>query len=309
MKHSVSSNKTQVVITGAAGLVGQNLAAHLAPRDDLRLFGIDKHKVNLRALTGRCPKVETIHADLAEPGTWEPYVATADIVVQLHMQAKGDGPALFERNNIYATERVLEQMAHGRSPYLVHVSSAAVHSMATDHYVSTKKRQEALVRGSGVRHCVLRPTLMYGPHDPKHLGWLARFMARSPLFPIPGDGRFVRQPIYVADFCRIIAVCMEKQPENDVYDLAGSEQIDYIDIIREIKRVLRLRTPIVHLPIPLFRALLNLSQLLLKEPPFTSDQLNAITVGDRFFGLNMQQEFGVAPTPFARGIRETLLAR
>ena len=33
----------KIVITGAAGLVGQNLVARLKSRPDLELVGIDKH--------------------------------------------------------------------------------------------------------------------------------------------------------------------------------------------------------------------------------------------------------------------------
>jgi len=39
---------------------------------------------------------------------------------------------------------------------------------------------------------VLRPTLMFGWFDRKHVGWLKRFMERMPVFPIPGDGRMWR---------------------------------------------------------------------------------------------------------------------
>jgi len=86
----------------------------------------------------------------------------------------------------------------------VHASSSVVHSAADDHYVRSKTEQEAMVRGAGVRHCVLRPTLMFGWFDPKHLGWLSRFMERVPFFPVPGHGRYMRQPLYNRDFCRAI---------------------------------------------------------------------------------------------------------
>ena len=46
---------------------------------------------------------------------------------------------------------------------------------------------------------------MFGWFDRKHLGWLARFMQRAPVFPIPGDGRYLRQPLYVGDLCNVIA--------------------------------------------------------------------------------------------------------
>jgi len=80
---------------------------------------------------------------------------------------------------------------------------------------------------------VLRPTLMFGWFDRKHLGWLSRFMQKVPVFPIPGHGRYMRQPLYAGDFCNIIASCIEKRTTG-TFNITGREKIDYIDIIREI---------------------------------------------------------------------------
>ena len=76
--------------------------------------------------------------------------------------------------------------------------------MAVDDYTETKKAQEALVAASGIKQVVLRPTLMFGWFDRKHVGWLGRFMQRVPVFPVPGDGKFLRQPLYAGDFADII---------------------------------------------------------------------------------------------------------
>ena len=62
---------------------------------------------------------------------------------------------------------------------------------------------------------MLRPTLMFGWFDRKHLGWLARFMQRAPVFPIPGHGRYLRQPLYAGDFCDIIMACIEQRPVRE----------------------------------------------------------------------------------------------
>jgi hypothetical protein len=46
---------------------------------------------------------------------------------------------------------------------------------------------------------------MFGWFDRKHLGWLSRFMKKVPVFPIPGHGRYMRQPLYGGrDFANII---------------------------------------------------------------------------------------------------------
>jgi nucleoside-diphosphate-sugar epimerase len=130
-------------------------------------------------------------------------------------------------------------------------------------------------------------------------------MAKTPVFPIPGDGRYMRQPLYERDFCRCIAWCMRNQPDDAVYDIVGDTRIDYIDIIRTIKRVKQLRTLIVHIPIGWFAFLLRSYAVFSRKPPFTADQLKALAAGDDFRGIDTKAVFGVAQTPFERAIRES----
>jgi nucleoside-diphosphate-sugar epimerase len=295
----------KIVLTGAAGLVGQNLLVEMQAQGYTRLVAIDKHEYNLAILKRLHPGVETILADLAESGAWEDAFAGAACVVQLHAQITGKFPDLFVRNNLEATRRVLEAVRNHAVPYLVHISSSVVNSAANDDYTNTKKAQEKLVVDSGIRHCILRPTLMFGWFDPKHLGWLSRFMARTPVFPIPGDGRYMRQPLYERDFCRCIVRCIEQQPDGSVFDVCGDTRIDYIDIIRTIKRVKGLYTVILPIPYGLFRWLLRVYARFSGKPPFTADQLDALSAGDEFHGVDTRAVFGVAQTPFVDAVRES----
>jgi nucleoside-diphosphate-sugar epimerase len=295
----------KIVLTGAAGLVGQNLLVELKAQGFTRLVAIDKHAHNLRILRTLHADVATIEADLAEPGAWQDAFAGAACVVQLHAQITGKYPQEFVRNNVEATRHVLDAMRRHAVPYIVHISSSVVNSVADDDYTNTKKAQEKLVADSGIAHCILRPTLMFGWFDPKHLGWLSRFMAKTPVFPIPGDGRYARQPLYERDFCRCIAVCLERRPDGAVYDVCGDTRIDYIDIIRTIKRVKHLRTLIVRIPYGLFRALLRLYALFSGKPPFTAAQLDALAAGDEFEGVDTAAVFGVTQTPFEEAVRES----
>jgi len=130
-------------------------------------------------------------------------------------------------------------------------------------------------------------------------------MAKTPVFPIPGDGKYMRQPLYERDFCRCIAKCIEKQPDGAAYDICGDTRIDYVDIIRTIKRVKRLRTLIVHIPYSLFYFLLKIYALFSGKPPFTADQLKALSAGDEFHGVDTRVTFGVAQTPFEDAVRES----
>jgi nucleoside-diphosphate-sugar epimerase len=302
---SAIDKHAKLVLTGAAGLVGQNLVVELKAQGYTQLVAIDKHEHNLGILRNLHPDVTAIHADLAEPGTWEKAFDGAACVVQLHAQITGKTSDLFIRNNIDASKLVLDAIKRHKVPYLVHISSSVVNSVADDDYTNTKKAQEKLVVESGIPHCVLRPTLMFGWFDPKHLGWLSRFMAKTPVFPIPGDGRYMRQPLYERDFCRCIVRCIETQPMGDIYDVVGDTRIDYVDIIKTIKKAKNLRTPIVHIPYGLFHFLLRVYAMFSGKPPFTAAQLTALTAGDEFHGIDTERVFGVQQTPFADAIRES----
>ncbi len=297
--------KDKIIITGAAGLVGQNLIVQLREKGYRHLVAIDKHAYNLGILQKLHPEVTTVLADLAEPGAWQHCLKDAACLFMLQAQITGKESALFIRNNVISTEQVLAAMHTHHVPYLVHISSSVVNSIANDDYTRTKKQQETLVIHSQLSHCILRPTLMFGWFDPKHLGWLSRFMEKVPIFPIPGHGRYPRQPLYNKDFCKILIHCMEQQPAGAIYDIVGNTAIDYIDIIRTIKQVKNSKTWILSIPYGLFYALLKIYALFSRQPPFTADQLVALTAGDFFEGVDTEQVFGIRQTPFVEAIQET----
>lgn len=294
-----------VVLAGGAGLVGQNLIVRLKARGYSNLVVLDKHRANLATLMKLHPDIRSEYADLAQPGSWQEHIRVADVVVMLQAQIGGNRYDEFQHNNIDATRLILEAMPAQSPPYLVHISSSVVESVADDFYTRSKREQEELVLASGMPCPILRPTLMFGWFDRKHLGWLSRFMQKLPIFPVPGWGRYMRQPLYVGDFCNIIISCIESRHAGGVFNISGQEKVDYIDIIRTIRRAIGARSLIVHIPVWLFHALLALWALFDKNPPFTTQQLEALCADDEFEVIDWPGLFGVQSTPFAQAIDET----
>ena len=221
-----------------------------------------------------------------------------------HAQIGGIYPAEFVRNNITATERVLEVAVRNNVSYVVNISSSVVNSMAVDDYTETKKAQEKLVLDSGIKQVVLRPTLMFGWFDRKHVGWLARFMQRTPLFPIPGSGRYLRQPLYAGDFCDVIASSLEHEITGS-YNITGQQRIDYIDLIRAVKQATGAKTNIVRIPYRLFWLLLKTYAVFNKNPAFTARQLEALITPDVFEVIDWPGIFGVRSTPLQEALDTT----
>jgi len=295
----------KIILPGGAGLVGQNLVARLQTKGYTNIVVLDKHRANLAVLKQMQPDIVVEYADLAEPGEWQRHFHGADVVVMLQAQIGGNEYQEFVRNNIAATRLMLDEIKQNNIPYTVHISSSVIESVANDYYTNTKKEQEKMVLDSGICCVVLRPTLMFGWFDRKHLGWLSRFMNKIPVFPIPGHGRYMRQPLYAGDFCNIIISCIEKRIADGVYNISGHEHVDYIDIIREIKRATRARTLILNIPYRLFCSLLWLWALFDHNPPFTTQQLVALTAKDEFEVIDWPGIFGVPCTTFAKACDET----
>lgn len=295
----------KIILPGGAGLVGQNLVVRLKARGYSNIVVLDKHRANLAVLNQVQPFVASEYADLSCPGDWQRHFEGADVVVMLQAQIGGNDYQEFVRNNLDSTRLVLDSMKANKVPYLVHVSSSVVMSAADDFYTNSKKDQERMVLDSGIACPVLRPTLMFGWFDRKHLGWLSRFMKKVPVFPIPGHGRYMRQPLYVGDFCNIIISCMENRVKDGIYNISGHERIDYIDIIREIKRTTQVETPIVRIPYGLFYFLIWTWGLFDSKPPFTTQQLAALNTKDEFEVIDWPGIFGVAYTPFSKAVYET----
>lgn len=299
-------DKTQkIILPGAAGLVGQNLIVFLKQAGYTNLVAIDKHPHNTRMLTKLHPDITVIEADLAEPGSWQDQFAGAAVVIMLQAQIGALEEEPFIRNNVISTEKVIDACKSHAVPYIIHISSSVVESVANDFYTNSKKTQEKLINNCGIPHVILRPTLMFGWFDRKHLGWLSRFMRKSPVFPIPGNGRYMRQPLYVRDFCNIIISCLQRTPDNATFNITGKEKIDYVDIIRTIKKVLGLKAWVVHIPFRLFWLLLWVYALFDRDPPFTTQQLSALVAHDEFELIPWWEIFGVEATPLEQAMRET----
>lgn len=296
----------KIVITGAAGLVGQNLVARLKRDPDVELVGIDKHGANTALFRQVHPEVRIVEADLAKPGAWTQEFAEADTVAIVHAQIGGLNEREFWDNNVEATKLVLAAIEQYKVPYFVGISSSVVNSTADDFYTRSKTAQEKLFDASPVPHVVLRPTLMFGWFDRKHLGWLRRFMDRVPVFPIPGRGNYVRQPLYAGDFVAINIACIERHITG-TYDISGLEQTTYGALIKLIHDIVRPRARLVHIPYSMFWLLLWTYALVNKNPPFTTRQLEALVIPETFPVIDWPAIFKVRATPLRQALAETYL--
>jgi nucleoside-diphosphate-sugar epimerase len=301
----------KLVITGAAGEAGFNLIQILQSEyhKTYEVVAIDKNENNCRLLGRLFPKITIVIADLAEKGEWFEEVKDAYAVVQLQAQISSIYPDAYERNNVESVKNILEACRKYKITRMIYASSSVVSTKSKDLYTITKRKGEEIVQKSSVPHISLRQTLMYGLFDIKHVGYLATFFDKGPIFPMPGSGKYLRQPIYVRDYCRIIINAIEMRMDNKVYDITGKEEVYLIHMLKMYAKAMKKRIAIVPIPLRMFKLLIKTYKIFDRNTRIVPAQLDALIAGDYFVVTDWDKHFNVKPTPLKEGISEMVSSK
>ena len=129
---------------------------------------------------------------------------------------------------------------------VVHVSVTNPSEDSPLPYYRGKALLEKALMESGLSYAIVRPTVTFGDEDIliNNIAWLLR---RFPVFAILGEGDYRVQPIFVEDVAELM-VSAGSQSDNLVVDAAGPEVYTFDALVRTIKRAVRSRARIVHLP-------------------------------------------------------------
>ena len=296
----------KILITGGAGFVGENLIRVMKQEgfNPTDITVIDKDEANLNFVKGL--GVTAVLADLAEPGRWSDNFANQDLLITLQAQISGPQYEDFRRNNVEATQNIINAANKFGIKKIIHFSSAAVLSVRQDFYATTKKAGEELVKNSDLSHVIIQPSLMYGPLDNKNIGFLISFAKKCPIFPIPCSGRYPLQPIYIDDMSHLVIKFIRDFPvENKVYSINGQQIINFREIISTVLKNMGGLRLAIYLPLPIFLFLLKIYDILFKSP-FTPDQIKSLTSGDVFPEYPWWQEFNIKMTSFDQGVKNML---
>jgi nucleoside-diphosphate-sugar epimerase len=115
---------------------------------------------------------------------------------------------------------------------IVHISVSNPSIDSHLDYYAGKARTEEIVRRSGLRWAIVRPTLVFGAGDIliNNIAWLLR---RLPVFLISGDGGYRVQPVAIEDVAEI-ATWAAEQSDNVTVDAAGPDTVTYGELVEGI---------------------------------------------------------------------------
>ncbi|MGY1520724.1 dTDP-glucose 4,6-dehydratase [Luteimonas sp. A482] len=323
---------TTWLVTGGAGFIGANFVLDAVARG-VRVVNLDAltYAGNLDTLEGLHgnPGHVFVHGDIGDRALvarllaeYQPG-AVLNFAAESHVDRSIDGPAAFVQTNVVGTLALLEAArdhwksleAEARAAFrFLHVSTDEVYGALGETgrftestpyapnspYSASKAASDHLVRA--FHHTYGLPTLTtncsnnYGPyHFPEKLIPLviARGLAGESL-PVYGDGRQVRDWLFVADHCEAIRTVLARGRVGETYNIGGDAEKQNIEVVQAICSLLDQRRP---RPDGKLRA----SQI-----TFVADRPGH----DRRYAVDaskLRDELGWAPKySFERGIAETV---
>jgi nucleoside-diphosphate-sugar epimerase len=161
-----------------------------------------------------------------------------DIRVLVHLASAHEhyGDENMQRVNVAGTEALLEEAKRApRDFQFAVVSSAVIGVPVYSYYRDSKRVQEKIIRGSGLRWASFRPTLVYGVGDYRHTAPFLRKCARpSGSYWVFHEGLSKINPVHVDDIVDVVRRYLdyERGRELDlVYEIAGPEGVPFNEFV------------------------------------------------------------------------------
>lgn len=261
-----------IIVTGGAGFIGSNFVFYeMKKHPEDRIIVIDKltYAGNLKTLKSVMdkPNFKFYKADICDKEAMDKIFDTErpDIVVNFaaesHVDRSIENPQIFLETNIIGTSVLMDaarkynvKRYHQVStdevygdlpldqPDLFFTEETPIHTSSP--YSSSKAGADLLVnayhRTYGLPTTISRCSNNYGPYQfPEKLIplMIANALADKKL-PVYGDGRNVRDWLYVEDHCKAIDLIMRNGTVGEVYNIGGHNEMANIDIVKIILREL-----------------------------------------------------------------------
>lgn len=261
-----------ILVTGGAGFIGSNFVYYMLKKHpDYKIVCIDKltYAGNLETLEEalKNPLFRFVKADITDReavyGLFEEekFTAVVNFAAESHVDRSIEEPEVFLKTNILGTQVLLDaSRKYGNIRYhqvstdevygdlpldrpdLFFTEETPIHTSSP--YSASKASADLLVtayhRTYGLPVTISRCSNNYGPyHFPEKLIplMIANAFNDKPL-PVYGDGKNVRDWLYVEDHCKAIDMILEDGKIGEVYNIGGHNERTNLEVVKTVLSIL-----------------------------------------------------------------------
>ncbi|MBQ7365211.1 MAG: dTDP-glucose 4,6-dehydratase [Clostridia bacterium] len=260
-----------IIVTGGAGFIGSNFIFYLKKNHpDYRVVAFDAltyagNRMTLMPLDG-CEGFRFVCGDICDPYAVDRLLneekpdAIVNFAAESHVDRSIDTPDVFVKTNILGTATLLDAcLKHGIARFH-QISTDEVYGdlpldsstlftedtplRASSPYSASKASADLLVqayyRTYGLPVTISRSGNNYGAYQfPEKLIPLMIVKAlKGETLPVYGDGKNVRDWLYVEDHCRAIDLILHHGTPGEIYNVGAHQEIRNIDLVRMLCQIL-----------------------------------------------------------------------
>ena len=272
-----------IVVTGGAGFIGSNFILKWLENSKENILNIDNlsYAANLSNLEviESDPKYIFIKTDIQNQNEITEIIkelkprAILNFAAESHVDRSIEGPESFINTNILGTYSLLEASLNYWNELdesdkkifrFFHISTDEVfgslnlnEKKSTENssykpnspYSASKAASDHLVRAW--HHTFKLPTLVsnctnnYGPHqhEEKLIPLVITKALKNENLPIYGDGKNIRDWLYVEDHCEAIMKILESGKPGETYNIGGNCEKSNLEVVDEICKILDFKNP------------------------------------------------------------------
>jgi dTDP-glucose 4,6-dehydratase len=248
----------RLLVCGGAGFIGSTFV-----RLRLREHGDEVTVLDKLTYAGRRENLHDVIADVRfVVGAIEDPLAVADaaqdteaivnFAAETHVDRSISGPQAFITTNLFGTHTLLDA-AQARGLRYLQVSTDEVYGSITSGsftessplcpsspYSASKAGADLLVSGYfhtyGLEAVICRGSNNYGPyqHPEKMIPLMILNALAGDTLPVYGDGRNVRNWLFVEDFGRGIGHALEHGVPGEVYNCGGPDECENLEVVNQV---------------------------------------------------------------------------
>ena len=252
----------KLLVTGGSGFIGSNFVRHvLATHPDDRVVNLDKltyagNPANLADIE-RDPRYAFVQGDVGDAKVVREVIRGVDAVVSFAAESHVDRslvePDAFLRTDVFGVFTLLEAVKELKIPRLLHISTDEVYGSVargssreidplrpSNPYSASKAGGDLLALAYWQTHrlpvLITRSSNNFGPYQyPEKVIplFVTNALDDQPL-PLYGDGKNVRDWLYVLDNCAAIDLVLRKGGEGEVYNIGGGHEVENVVLTRQI---------------------------------------------------------------------------
>ena len=254
----------KILVTGGAGFIGSNFIRHLlATRRDVEILNFDKltYAGNPESLGDLAsdPRYDFLRGDISDPAALSSlfqrgFDALVNFAAETHVDRSIEDASPFLQTNVLGAQCLLEAARAARLPRFIHISTDEVYGSAPagasfteetildprSPYAASKASADHFVTAYantfGVSAIILRCTNNYGPFQfpEKLIPLMIANAQEDKSLPIYGDGMQERDWLFVEDYCRAIALTLEKGKTGEIYNVSAGTPQPNLRIVKTI---------------------------------------------------------------------------